>query len=118
METFTNTRNKSNNSLIVGLILILIGIAYFLRNVGLNVPHWLFSWHTAMLVIGAVIGYRKNFRGGGWFALVLIGGVFTLKDIIHISFDVYPSTAALALVGVGIYLILKPNRSGSLDCGK
>lgn len=101
-------RNKSNRHFGLGIFLLLIGAVFLLRNVGLALPFWIFSWHTIFLAIGLFIGYRKNFRAGGWVLLVILGGIFTLKDLV--LFDMSQYTTALILIGVGLYMIFKPKK--------
>jgi predicted membrane protein len=107
MKTFNNTNNHSSR-MWSGLILLIIGCVFFLRNFGITMPHWVFSWHTILVVIGLAIGAKRNFQGNGWLIMVLIGGYFTLQDIADISFSRYGF--AIALVAAGLFLILKPSR--------
>ncbi|NQX41414.1 hypothetical protein HQN84_21360 [Pedobacter steynii] len=108
METLTNNNNKFNRHIIAGVIVTALGLLLMLDNLGLNLPHWILSWHTVMLGIGLLIGYRKDFKVSGWLVLVIIGGIYTLKDIAF--FDLSRFTSALVLIGLGAYLLLKPNK--------
>lgn len=105
METYKNTNGRSNR-MGSGLILLVIGLIFFLRNFGIGIPHWIFSWHTILLAIGLVIGFRHNFTGGKWLIMVLIGGYFTLDDIIGLDLSQYYVAAGFIILG--LYLILKP----------
>lgn len=108
METFNNKNHKSNKHLIGGLFLIAIGATFLLKSLGVLIPFWVLSWHTLLLVAGLLIGMSKNFRPGGWIVMTLIGSIFTLKDILF--FDISGYTTALVLIGLGIYVILKPRK--------
>ncbi len=101
-----NIKNNNNNRLWSGFILLVIGIVFFLRNFGIDVPHWVLSWHTLLIAIGLFIGFKRNFRGGGWLIFVLIGGYFTIQDIGDFDFSRYHF--ALIFIALGLYLILKP----------
>jgi len=105
METYKNTNNRSNR-LGSGLLLLAIGLIFFLRNLGIGIPHWVFSWHTFLIAIGLLIGYRRNYTGGGWLVMVLIGGYFTIEDIADINLSQYYFAGAFIILG--LYLILKP----------
>lgn len=111
METFTHNHNKSNGRILAGLLLLAIGFVFILRNFGVNIPSWILSWHTIMLVIGLAIGYKRNFRPGLWVVFVAIGGIYTLKDIVFFNFDLSPYIGAVLLISLGLYLILKPKRT-------
>jgi len=107
MKTYNNTNNHSNR-MWSGLILLLIGCIFFLRNFGIEMPYWLFSWHTILIVIGLAIGARRNFNGSGWLIMVLVGGYFTLQNIADLNFSRYGF--ALVLVGLGLFLIFRPSK--------
>ena len=114
METFKQ-KNKAGKYLGFGLLMIAVGIVFLLRNLGINVPHWLFSWSSLMLVAGLWIGYKKDFRIDNWIILVMIGGIFTIRDIAF--FELSRITGALILIGLGIYLVIKPNKIPSFSEG-
>lgn len=101
-----NYNGGQTNRVWAGLILLIIGLCFLLRNLGLTLPHWVFSWHTILIVIGLAVGAKRNFTGGGWLIMVVIGGYFTLQDIADLDFSRY--SFALGFVAIGLYMILKP----------
>lgn len=100
---------KKNNSTWAGLVLLGIGLVFLLRNMGFGLPHWVLSWHTLLIIIGLLVGYKRNFEGKGWLAMVLVGGYFTLRDIVDA--DVTKYYFAVAFIVMGLYLIFKPKSS-------
>ncbi|MCX2474692.1 hypothetical protein OQZ33_10165 [Pedobacter sp. MC2016-05] len=114
METFFK-KNQADKQLGLGILIVAIGSVFLLRNSGLDIPHWILSWHTIMLGAGLWLGYRKNYQGSSWVALTVIGAIFTLKHIVVFDFEISRITAALAFIGVGLYLILKPKRLKSVN---
>jgi hypothetical protein len=90
----------------VGIFLMILGAVFMMKTIGLLIPTWVLSWHTILLAAGLLIGLSKNLRFGGWMVLVLVGSIFTLKDVL--SFDISGYTTALLLIGLGIYMIFKP----------
>lgn len=112
METLNNNKTKRNFA--IGILLIVFGVTLVAENLGAYIPFWVLSWHTLMLAIGLAIGYRKNFKSGGWIALVVIGDLFTLQSIASISLT--PYTGALLFIGLGLYLIFKPKKDNHF-CG-
>lgn len=100
------TNSNSSSRLWSGLILLLVGLVFFLDNIGVNIPHWVISWHTLLILIGLLVGYKRNFDGGGWLIMVLIGGFFTLEDITN--YDMSKYYFAVAFIVLGLYLIFKP----------
>lgn len=109
METLIK-KNQADKQLGLGILIVVIGSVFLLRNSGIDIPHWVLSWHTIMLGAGLWIGYRKNFQGSGWLALTIIGAIFTMKDISIFHFELSRITTALALIAIGLYVILKPKR--------
>jgi len=104
METLNN--KKSKRYFLIGVLLLAIGIISMVQNIGIFIPDWVISWHTILLAIGLLIGYRKHFKAGGWILMVFIGGLFTLQSILTISLS--PYMFALVLIGLGLYILFKP----------
>jgi len=90
-----------------GFILLVIGLVFFLGNFGIEVPDWIFSWSTLVFGIGLFIGFKRNFQGGKWLALVLIGGYFTIEHMIGVDLSDY--FFAFGFIALGAYLLLKSN---------
>jgi len=111
METLNN--KKSKRYFTIGVLLLAIGIISMVQNIGVFIPGWVISWHSILLTVGLLIGYRKHFKAGGWILLVFIGGLFTLQSILTISLS--PYMFALTLMGLGLYLLFKPAPAAG-DC--
>lgn len=108
MKSYKNIDGRSNR-MWSGLIVLLIGIVFLLSNFGIDMPHWLFSWSTFLLVIGLIVGAKRNYNGGGWLIMVLIGAYFTLTDMTDMNLSKY--YLSFALIALGLYLVLKPRKS-------
>jgi len=108
-------KNHTDKQMGLGILIVVIGAVFLIRNTGVDVPHWILSWHTIMLGAGLWIGNRKNFQGSGWLALTVIGAIFTLKDITVFDFEMSKITTALVLIGLGLWVILKPKKFKNLD---
>jgi predicted membrane protein len=106
METYNRTQNSRMYRVGVGLLILIIGLNFLLKNFGIYTFDWLFNWHTFLFVLGIIIGVKRNFRGGGWLALVLIGGYFTLQDLTDYEFGRFALPVGLTILG--LYLILSP----------
>ena len=101
-------KNQADKQLGLGILILVIGSVFLLKNSGLFVPGWILSWHTAMLGVGIWMGYRRNFQGSSWLALTIIGGIFTFKEIVF--FDFSSIAMPLVLIAIGLYVILKPKK--------
>jgi predicted membrane protein len=102
--------HSSSGRVWTGVFLLLIGTAALLKSYLVpGLPEWLFSWQMLLIVLGLFIGVRHNFRGGPWFVLMLVGGVFLLNEYYPNLIDdrlIWP----MALIVLGAFLILKPRR--------
>jgi predicted membrane protein len=108
-NTNIKTNGNYSNRVWSGLILLIIGLVLFLRNFGIYIPDWLFSWHVFLIALGLFIGFKRNFHGGGWLALVLVGSYFTLESLSGPGWTKYYFASVLAILG--LYLIFTPKRS-------
>ena len=101
--------SKDNNTsarLIAGLILIALGTLFLLDNYGIiyfSLPDFLFHWEYILIGIGIyILSTSRNKTAGS--ILIAIG-----------LFNLFPEFWPLVLVGVGIYRILKRNRSNTVN---
>jgi len=106
MKPISINSSNSTNRLWGGLILLVIGIIFFLKNFGVDIPDWVISWRTLLIAIGLYIGFKRNFKGAAWLIFVLVGGYFTIEDIGDFDFSRY--YFSLIFIALGLYLILKP----------
>jgi len=98
--------NSHSNRIWSGLILLIVGLVFLLRNFGLDIPYWVFSWSTLLILIGLIIGFKRNFHGGGWLIMVLAGTYFTLQNVVDVDLSQYYFAAGFIILG--LFLILKP----------
>jgi len=102
----TSINSGNSNRHWSGLILLAIGVIFFLRNFGIDIPDWVISWRTLLIAIGLFIGFKRNFKGAAWLIFVVVGAYFTLEDIGDFNLSRY--YFALIFIALGLYLILKP----------
>lgn len=100
-------KNRSNR-VWSGLILLLIGTVFLLRNFGIFIPDWIFSWPTLLILIGLVIGFKRRFHGGGWLIMVLVGGYFNLRNLVDFNMTQYYIGAGFIIMG--LFVIFKPKK--------
>lgn len=103
--------NKSSSSsrICAGLVILVIGMVFLLRNFGVFIPDWIFNWPTLLVIVGFLIGFKRNFNGGGWLILILVGGYFMLRNIEGV--EISKHYFAIAFIIFGLYLILRPKSS-------
>jgi predicted membrane protein len=86
-----NNHIKNSGRVWSGFIIVIIGFAFLLNNMGLNIPRWIFSWSNFLIALG-----------------VLIGAYNTLSNIPGLDLDLSKYALGIGLVIVGGFLIFRP----------
>jgi len=94
-----NSGFKSGGGLAFGLVLVIIGIAMFVKQMNPGIPQWLFSWPMILVAIGIVVGFSTKFKDFGWFVLIALGVIFLADDI-------FPGTPVRNFIWPGFFLLL------------
>ena len=100
--------NNSGNRFWSGLLLLAAGGLLMARQLGANIPDWLFSWHTLLIAIGLMISFKSGFRNAGGLIMILVGVAFMMNDLIpnaHMQDYIWPGILMIA----GIVFILRPS---------
>ncbi|RYY71696.1 MAG: hypothetical protein EOO13_02215 [Chitinophagaceae bacterium] len=104
---FERRMNRGNSNVITGVFLVLIGGGILLNKMYPEFPNWIISWKTLLIVIGLYVGFKHNFRGGGWAVPIIIGTVFLVMENfpdIPLKRYIWP----IVIMVVGLFIILKP----------
>jgi predicted membrane protein len=97
-----------------GIIFLLIGIFLFIRSLDLDLPLWLFSWQTLLIIIGSVVLVISNFRNWGGLIMILVGAIFLVKEYIYISYDVTRFMWPAIFTVVGLALIFGKRQESTM----
>ena len=111
MENINNNDNsqlKNSGRVWSGFIIVIIGFAFLLNNMGLAIPRWIFSWSNFLILLGVFLGVRRNFKGIAWLILILIGAYNTLSHIPGLDLDLSKYALGIGLVIIGGFLIFRP----------
>ncbi|CAL1516882.1 LiaF transmembrane domain-containing protein [Chitinophaga sp. MM2321] len=104
-EDIIAAKRKSRN--MGGVILIIVGACLLLQRMDLDIPSWVFSWQTILIAVGILVGVKHNFRGGGWIAMILVGGIFLAGEILRWPYNTARFIWPVALIAVGLAIVLK-----------
>jgi predicted membrane protein len=74
--------NLTNGRVLAGVILLGVGAVLFARQLGVEMPYWLFRWEMFLIILGIFLGAKNSFKRSGWIFPVLIGSFFLLDDLI------------------------------------
>ena len=103
---------KQKNRVVFGVLLVVVGLGLMLRTMGL-LPYFSFdlSWPVLLIIVGALIGIKNNFRNNAWWIMILIGIVNLTPQFMIMGKPsrqfVWPAMITL----IGIAMVLRPRRS-------
>src|SRR6187431_1560455 len=100
MENIRNFKDREGSRIVGGLILVAVGAALLLRNMGFIMPRWLFTWPMILILIGIYTGVKHNFRNNSWFILIAVGGFFLISKFIP-QLSLEPLFWPLVIIGLG-----------------
>jgi predicted membrane protein len=111
MENFRKRRqpDNPNSRIVAGTILVGVGIALLLRNLGFLLPHWLFTWPVILILVGIYTGFKHNFKNSSWIILIAVGAFFLVSKFIP-TLHLEPYFWPLLIIAAGIIYIIKPNK--------
>ncbi len=100
------TRSRDNN-ILLGVIVMIIGFGLLLRKIDFILfPHWLFSWEVLVIIIGVLVGVRKQFQGVGWLIIVLVGSFFLIDELPGMYW-IRQYSLPLGIIIIGIFLVFR-----------
>lgn len=110
-EEFWKREEKSHRrgKIFGGLLVVATGSLFLAKELGVEIPDWVFTWKVFLIAVGLLIGIKHNFRHAGWFFMMVIGGAFLLSDLyptMAIKQILWPSL----LILVGLAIMFKPRR--------
>ena len=97
-----------------GVVLVVIGVLFFARKLGVDFPEWLFTWPMLLIALGIYISAKHNFKNPGGYILMVIGGVFLIERF-YPEFRIHEFFWPTLLIVFGIMMIFKPKRQRATD---
>ncbi len=103
----SGSSNETRGRVYAGLILLIIGITWLIRKMGIvDLPDWLFHWPAILIAVGIFVGAKHNFAPGGWIVLIVIGFIWWFD----FWYPIRPYMFPIILIAVAAYMILGPRR--------
>lgn len=92
-----------------GLFVVIVGALFLAKELGAEIPYWVFSWKTMLIAIGLFIGLKHRFRRWGWIFPVIIGATFLTLDLFP-ALTIKPLLWPIIIIIFGLVMIFKPRR--------
>lgn len=112
MQSQPVRQGLKRKSLVFGLIVLGLGLAWLMRNFGLmseNVWDVIFSWQMLLIAIGVINISNDSSRGVGW-VLIAIGGFFLISDLYDLPYSFRQVFWPALLILIGLVLIFGSSR--------
>ncbi len=106
-KKYNTEENKESSKIIAGVIIVAVGVALLLRNMGFLLPRWLFTWPMILILVGIYTGFKNNFKNNSWLIVTVIGVFFLTKKFIP-SLHLEPFFWPLIIIAIGVVYILTP----------
>ncbi|HWY12844.1 MAG TPA: hypothetical protein VN026_16030 [Bacteroidia bacterium] len=95
---------------VIGGIFVVIAGALFLgRELGAEIPYWVFSWKMLLIAIGLFVGLKHRFRRWGWIIPIIVGSTFLAVDLFP-TLIIKPLLWPILIILLGLIMIFKPRR--------
>ena len=107
MQENTTKTKRVKESTWIGILVLLVGSIWLLRQSGYPLPSWLFTWEMILILFGLFVGIKNGFRDFSWLIFIIIGGVFLTDNIWpELSFRQY--MWPIIIITLGLMFILAP----------
>ena len=92
-----------------GLVLLTAGSLFLAREMGAELPQWIFTWKMLLIAIGVISGIKHGSRRMGWMIPIVVGVAFIMADL-YPEFSIKPFILPVVLMLAGLFFIFKPVR--------
>lgn len=90
-----------------GLLIVTIGSLFLARELGVEMPAWLFTWKMLLIGLGIVMAIKHKFLHPGWIVLVGVGGAFLISDL-YPDLNIRPLLWPSIVILIGLVILFKP----------
>src|SRR6186713_517178 len=73
-------RHTRSEKVLGGIVVVIVGAFLLARQMGVDMPEWLFTWEMLLIVVGFYVGIKHSFRHPIWIIMILVGGMFLADD--------------------------------------
>ena len=103
--------SRSKKGMFTGLLIITLGVLWMLSRMDVNMPYWLWSWQSIVILIGVFIGLSDNFRKPSSWILIGIGLFFLIDDIFYFPFNIWHFFWPVVVIIIGLIILIRPGKA-------
>ncbi|HWZ23462.1 MAG TPA: hypothetical protein VNW06_12455 [Cytophagaceae bacterium] len=99
--------SHKRGKILAGLLIVAIGILFLIKELGVELPFWLFNWKMLLIVLGFISVLKHKFRSAWGFVVMIVAGAFLVADFypeVNITSLILP----VLIIIVGLFIIFKP----------
>ena len=93
-----------------GFLVVVAGCLYLAKELGSNIPDWVFSWKMLLIAIGLHVAVKEKFRTFGWSIFVLVGGIFLVTQDLMPTCEIENILWPALIIAIGLFIMIKPRR--------
>ncbi len=101
--------NFRNGRALGGIVVLIVGTLLLIDRMGIDLPHWIFSFPMIPIAIGIYIGARSSFRNFNWLIPVAFGVALLIFN--EVDIDAHEFIWPLIVISIGLAMILRPHRN-------
>jgi predicted membrane protein len=109
----TQNKPQGNGKVLAGMVLLVVGGILLLKQFDyLEIPGWIWSWPTWVIIWALYSGARHNYRNSTWIILLFIGMLGILNyaiPVLHLYNFIWP----IIIISIGLWMILRRNNQWS-----
>lgn len=113
-EIHDRIRQRHGGKIWLPIGLVIIGVILFARQMGADIPDWLFSWQMLLIVIGIFSGLAHSFRGPGWLIMIIVGSFFLMDQVIP-GWEIHRFIWPVVIIVVGLIMLIRPKKPYWMD---
>lgn len=99
-------KRQRTGKILSGFFIIIAGFLILLKQMGIEIPHWILSWEMILIVIGFITLIKHSFKKMSGYILILIGATFMLHDLLPDYINpklLWP----ILIISIGFSMVLK-----------
>ncbi len=110
-------KKRRRGKIVGGFLIVTIGSLFLAKELGAEIPTWIFTWKMLLIGLGIVLAIKHKFLHPGWIILVGVGATFLLNDI-YPEMQIKPIVWPILIILAGLFIIFKPRRKPTHNWNK